>query len=431
METLILVLSGASLLISLIVLICVLLVSQRVSAQGKNDELKRELDAFRQTVLAQDSQLRQELNTNLFTYNESIRNTINDMSQNQQQQLADFSKRINEMSTQNEMRMETMRQTLERHLTQIQEDNTKKLEEMRKTVDDKLSATLEKRLGESFTLVSTRLGEVYQKLGEMRELSSGVMDLKKVLTNVKTRGTWGEISLANLLQQVLSPQQYAQNVIIGKGREIVEFAICLPGADDETIYLPIDSKFPMEDYIRLVDASQAGDAAATDAAAKRVEASIKECAKDIRDKYIVPPYSTNFAIMYLPTEGLYAEATKRVGLMEQLQRDYRVTIMGPATLGAFLNSLQMGFKTLAIQKRTGEIQKLLGAVKTDFSKFADLLEKTNKKLQEASNTITDATKRTQIIARKLRNVEELPQAEASAILDEPLYIPANVEEDEF
>jgi len=162
-----------------------------------------------------------------------------------------------------------------------------------------------------------------------------------------------------------------------------------------------------------------------------VEASIKECAKDIRDKYIVPPYSTNFAIMYLPTEGLYAEATKRVGLMEQLQRDYRVTIMGPATLGAFLNSLQMGFKTLAIQKRTGEIQKLLGAVKTDFSKFADLLEKTNKKLQEASNTITDATKRTQIIARKLRNVEELPQAEASAILDEPLYIPANVEEDEF
>ena len=296
---------------------------------------------------------------------------------------------------------------------------------MRQTVDEKLQKTLETRLGESFKAVGDQLERVYKGLGDMQSLAAGVGDLKKVLTNVKTRGTWGEISLGSLLEQVLTPQQYRANVKVAPRRgEIVEYAICLPGKEDgaDTVYLPIDSKFPMESYIRLTEAAERGEPAEVDTASRQLEASIKENARSIRDKYIVPPHTTDFAIMFLPTEGLYAEVTRRAELCTVLQRDYRVTIMGPTTLGAFLNSLQMGFRTLAIQKRSGEVWKMLGAIKVDFGRFGVALEATQKKLSEATDNLGKAAKRTEIIQNKLRSVEELPETEAADLLGEPLSL---------
>ena len=318
-----------------------------------------------------------------------------------------------------DVRMESIRATLESSLSRLQADNAQKLEEMRKTVDEKLQDTLNKRLGESFTQVSQQLEQVYKGLGEMQTLAAGVGDLKRVLSNVKTRGIWGEMQLGALLSQVLSSNQYAENVsVIPGSSERVEFAIKLPGHEDETVYLPIDSKFPQEDYIRLVEAAQAGDKEACDAARKGLMNQLKLEGKRISTKYIQAPHTTDFAIMFLPIEGLYAEVMRDMAAVEQLQRTHRVVVAGPSTLTALLNSLQMGFRTLAIEKRSAEVWKLLGAVKTDFVKFGDVLEKTQQRLRQASDSIDSAFVRTRSIQRQLRKVEALSESETQDVLSD-------------
>ncbi len=315
--------------------------------------------------------------------------------------------------------LEAVRDVIEKRLLALQQDNAQKLESMRQTVDEKLQGTLEKRLGESFRLVSERLEQVHKGLGEMQTLASGVGDLKKVLTNVKTRGTWGEVQLGTLLEQILSPAQYEQNVATRPGSaERVEFAIRLPGRGDderEVVWLPIDAKFPQEDYVRLVDAQEAGNADAMEQAIRQLEVRIRNSARDIYEKYVSPPASTDFAILFLPTEGLYAEVLRRTALVEAIRRDYHVEIAGPTTLGALLSSLQMGFRTLAIQQRSSEVWTVLGAVKTEFEKFGGVLEKVKKKLQEASNVVDTASVRTRAIERKLKDVQALPAAEGAGV----------------
>jgi DNA recombination protein RmuC len=324
----------------------------------------------------------------------------------------ELGRQLMSLTQMNEQRLERMRETIESRLKILQDDNGLKLDQMRQVVDEKLQSTLEKRLGESFKIVSERLEQVHQGLGEMQSLASNVGDLKKVLTNVKTRGTWGEVQLESLLQQVLTPEQYAKNVATKSGSEDrVEFAIRLPGKDDGNggqVWLPVDAKFPQEDYQRLVEAFEQGNALLAEEASKSLETRIKLEAKNIRDKYLDPPHTTDFGLMFLPTEGLYAEVARRPGLMDILQRDYRIVVSGPNTFAALLNSLQMGFKTLAIEKRSSEVWGLLGMVKNEFGKFAVLLEKTQKKIQEASHTIEDAAKKTRTIEKKLKNVENAP-----------------------
>jgi DNA recombination protein RmuC len=287
---------------------------------------------------------------------------------------------------------------------------------MRKTVEEKLEGTLERRLGESFKLVGDRLEQVQRGLGEMQSLANGVGDLKRVLTNVKSRGTWGEVQLAMLLEQTLTPDQYEANAKVGRTAEIVEFAVKLPGRDEDAgvVFLPIDSKFPQEAYQRLVDAQDAGMAEQALTARRELEMAVKVSARDIRDKYIHPPKTTDFAVMFFPTEGLYAEVLRIPGIMEKMQNEFRVTIAGPTTLSALLNSLQMGFKTMAIQKRSSEVWKVLGAVKTEFGKFGDILDGVQKKLGEAAGKIEDASRKSRTIQTKLRLVEELPATQASS-----------------
>lgn len=363
--------------------------------------------------------LREELTNSLNRFNESLLTRMHQNINIQLSQLDSFAKQLQALTAANEQRMDKLREQVDAQLKSIQEDNAKKLEEMRRTVDEKLHETLEKRLGESFKLVSERLEQVHKGLGEMQTLASGVGDLKRVLTNVKTRGIWGELHLGNLLEQVLTPEQYSQNVATKPGsNDRVEFAIKLPGRDNQgtTVWLPIDAKFPQEDYQRLLDAQETANPAMAEEAAKALENRIKGEAKDIAAKYICVPHTTEFAILFLPIEGLYAEVLRRPGLCDTLMRDFKVVIAGPTTLAALLNSLQMGFKTLAIEKRSSEVWSLLGAVKTEFGKFGVLLDKTGKKLQEASNSIDDAARRSRAIERKLRDVQELPQAEAALLL---------------
>ena len=311
-----------------------------------------------------------------------------------------------------------VRETLVTRLGEIQADTASKLEEMRKTVDEKLHATLEQRLGESFKLVSDRLEAVHRGLGEMQTLATGVGDLKRVLTNVKSRGTWGEVQLGALIEQTLTIEQYQKNVSTRPGsRDLVEFAIRLPGPSaDNPVWLPVDAKFPMEDYQRLVDAQDRADLEAMDGAAKALEARIKLEAKTIREKYIEPPHTTDFAILFLPTEGLYAEVMRRQGLLELLQRDYRVTVAGPSTFSAMLNSLHMGFRTLAIEKRSSEIWNTLGQIKTEFGKFGEVIDATRKKLDAASKSFEVVDVRTRKINKTLSSVEALPVTNA-ALLD--------------
>ena len=316
-------------------------------------------------------------------------------------------------------KLDMLRETVEQRLQAIQVDNAKQLDQMRATVDEKLQGTLEKRLGESFKQVSERLEQVYKGLGEMQSLAAGVGDLKKVLTNVKTRGTWGEVQLGAMLEQVLTPDQYAANVAVKEGGERVEFAIKLPGRgvdEKEVVWLPVDAKFPVEDYQRLMDAQEKADAEAAEGAAKQLEARIRQCAGDICSKYLNPPKTTDFGILFLPTEGLFAEVIRRTGLVEFVQRECRVVIAGPTTLWALLNSLQMGFRTLAIQQRSSEVWNLLSAVKTEWMKYGDVLTKVQKKIHEASDTIEQAQTRTRAIGRKLKDVQELPSADAKAVL---------------
>lgn len=296
---------------------------------------------------------------------------------------------------------------LDARMSQLRMENERQLSEMRRTVDEKLTANLDRRLNESFAQVSQRLEQVYRGLGEMQSLAVGVGDLKRVLTNVKTRGIWGEMQLSQLLSAVLSPGQYAENVAVVPGsQERVEFAVRLPGRDADELYLPIDSKFPQEDYLRLQQASQAGDAEAVEAARKALCQRLKQEARRIHDKYVQPPHTTDFAVMFLPVEGLYAEAVQQTELVESLQRELRIVVAGPSTFSALLNALQMGFRTMAIEKRTSEVWKLLGAVKADFVRFGDVLEKTRQRLQQASESIDSAFTRTRSIQRRLSAVEE-------------------------
>jgi DNA recombination protein RmuC len=311
-------------------------------------------------------------------------------------------------------KLDMLREAVEQRLSAIQADNAKQLDQMRATVDEKLQSTLEKRLGESFRQVGERLDQVSRGLGEMQSLAAGVGDLKKVLTNVKTRGTWGEVQLGAMLEQVLTPDQYAANVAVKEGGERVEFAIKLPGRgedDTDMVWLPVDAKFPVEDYQRLMDAQEKADAESAEIAIKQLEARIRQCAGDVCSKYLNPPKTTDFGILFLPTEGLFAEVIRRTGLVEFIQRECRVVIAGPTTLWALLNSLQMGFRTLAIQKRSGEVWNLLSAVKTEWTKYGDVLTKVQKKIHEASETIEQAQTRTRAIGRKLKDVQELPAAE--------------------
>lgn len=365
--------------------------------------------------------LREEVYNTLSKVNESILRRLSDNLHTQMMQLEAVATQLQTMTQSNEAKLEKMRETMEGRLSALQADNNIKLEEMRKTVDEKLQQTLEKRLGESFRLVSERLEQVHKGLGEMQTLAAGVGDLKKVLTNVKTRGIWGEIHLGSLLEQIMTNEQYAQNIATKPGsNERVEFAIRLPGSgkDGQPVWLPIDAKFPQEDYQRLLEAQEAGLAAQAEEAAKALENRMRGEAKNIADKYISVPHTTDFAILFLPIEGLYAEVLRRPGLCDRLMREHKVIITGPTTLAALLNSLQMGFRTLAIEKRTSEVWLLLGAVKSEFGKFGDLLEKTQKKLQEASNSIDTAARKSRTIERRLRTVEQLPADQTGSLLAE-------------
>ena len=336
----------------------------------------------------------------------------------QAERLEAFARELNRFSLGLDERFERLKLSVESRLTAIQADTSAKLEEMRRTVDEKLHATLEQRLGQSFQLVSERLEQVHRGLGEMQTLAAGVGDLKRVLTNVKIRGTWGEVQLSALLEQLLTADQFSANVATRPdSNERVDFAIRLPGKDDGTVvWLPIDAKFPIEDYQRLLDAQDRSDPAAVEEAAKAIEIRLKNEAKSIREKYISPPHTTDFAMLYLPIEGLYAEALRRPGLAETLQRDHRVSLAGPTTLAALLNSLQMGFRTLAIEQRSAEVWAVLGAVKTEFGKFGEALAHTKKKLEEASNSISKAETRTRQLSRRLREVEALPVSESESLV---------------
>ena len=393
------------------------------------DELGRQgqgtrgdLATFQQMLLAQSGDVARTQNEQI----DSFRTQLAAMQQQTESALRRFSDTLTEqlrlLSEANERRQGEMRQAVETRLLALQDGNEKKLEQMRATVDEKLHATLELRLGESFKQVADRLEQVHKGLGEMQTLARDVGALNRVLTNVKTRGVFGEVQLAGLLEQVFTPEQYATNIatVPGSGDRI-EFAIRLPGrsagrADDAPLWLPIDAKFPREDYERLLDASERADAPAMEIAAKAIETRLRLEAKTIREKYVSPPHTTDFAILFVPTEGLYAEALRRPGLAEALQREHKVMLAGPTTLLALLNSLQMGFRTLALEKRSAEVWDVLGAVKTEFGKFGEVLAKTKKKLEEASNTIDQAEVRTRAMARQLRSVEAMTDTRAAQLL---------------
>lgn len=349
----------------------------------------------------------------------TIEKSIEASEKSQSGKLDMLERRFETLEKNNEQKLENMRETMERRLSAIQSDNNEKLDGMKKVVDEKLQKTLDTRMTESFKLVNERLEQVYRGLGEMQTLASGVGDLKKVLSNVKTRGILGEIQLGAILEDILSPEQYETNfATIPGSRNVVEFAIKLPADDDKYIYLPVDSKFPADAYMKLQDAYDAADQAAVKAAASELTARMKQFAKEIQSKYVQVPYTTEFAVMFLPFEGLYAEAVKH-GLLEALQREYKVSIAGPSTMAALLNSLQMGFKTLAIQKRSSDVWEILGAVKTEFDKFSDILTGTQKKLNQIN---TDLDKligtRTNVIMRRLREVERLDEEKTKRLLDE-------------
>lgn len=330
--------------------------------------------------------------------------------------------RLGGLTADNEKRLNEVRATLDTQLKALQTDNAAQLEKMRVIVDEKLQATLETRLSSSFKLISERLEAVQRGLGEMQSLATGVGDLKRVLSNVKTRGTFGEVQLGALLEQVLTPEQYAANVATVPGSsERVEFAIRLPGQDRDTpVWLPIDAKFPVEDYQRMMDAQEQADTAGAGEAAAALQRRVEEEAKTIRAKYVAPPHTTDFALLFLPTEGLYAEVIRRPGLFEKLQRDHHVTVAGPTTLAAILNALQMGFRTLAIEQRSSEVWQILGAVKTEFGKFGAVLEKTRKQLDAARNSIDSAGVRTRAIERHLRGVESLSTEDTQALMGPPI-----------
>ena len=375
------------------------------------------LSEFSQASQNSAKETRTELAGALRDFKDSLQRQMHEMVGLQKQQFDSFAGQLTGLTEKSEKKSDELRVAVEKKLEGIQADNARQLEQMRTTVDEKLQGTLEKRLGESFKLVSERLEQVHKGLGEMQVLATGVGDLKKVLTNVKTRGTWGEVQLGAMLEQVMTPEQYTANVDTKGSGERVEFAIKFPGRSgdkEEIVWLPIDAKFPTEDYLRLVEAQEKADPEAAEAAIKQLEARVKGCAWSISEKYLNPPKTTDFGILFLPTEGLFAEVVRRIGLTEYVQRECHVIIAGPTTLFSILNSLQMGFRTLAIQQRSSEVWNLLAAVKAEFGKYGDVLDRVQRKLSEASNTIDQAAVRTRSIERKLRDVQELPATDGKA-----------------
>ena len=382
------------------------------SARVSRQELATTFANFQQVLMQQSGQAVRTQNTQMDAFARqlaSLQKTLSDTLVTQ----------LQAVSESNARRMGEVRETLEKQLAQLQLTNSAKLDEMRKTVDEKLQTTLQTRLGESFKQVADRLDQVHKGLGEMQTLAQGVGDLKHLLTNVKTRGIFGEAQLAGLLEQVFTVDQYAAQVVTRPGgKNPVDFAIKLPGRSDsgEPLWLPIDAKFPNEDYERLLDAQQRADAVGADAAGKALEVRIRLEARSIAEKYIAPPHTTDFAILFLPTEGLYAEVLRRPGLMESLHRDHRITLAGPTTLLAMLNSLQMGFRTLALEKRSSEVWQVLGAVKTEFGKFGDVLAKVKSQTETVLNTLSSAEQRSRVMGKALRNVEALPEVESARLM---------------
>ena len=377
------------------------------------------LDGIRTESAIGAKQLREEVIAALKGITEATTATMGELANIQKARLEAMSSALEKLSESNEKKLEAVRITVEGQLQNLQVDNAKQLDQMRQTVDEKLQGTLEKRLGESFKQVSERLEQVHKGLGEMQTLATGVGDLKKVLTNVKTRGTWGEVQLGTMLEQVLNPDQFTSNAATKDGGERVEFVIKLPGQGaqkDEVVWLPIDAKFPLEDYQRLVEAQENADAEGVEAAGKQLENRVKNCARDICEKYLNPPKTTDFGILFLPVEGLFAEVIRRTGLIEVIQRENRVVIAGPTTLWSILNSLQMGFRTLAIQQRSSEVWSLLGAVKTEWTKYGDMLDAVQKRLHQASETVEKARVRSRAVGRKLKDVQELPAGQTAALL---------------
>lgn len=383
-----------------------------------NQDLRQELALSRKESAETAFREREERGQAAVHLTQTLSQQLGQLGAMQAERLDAFARELSRATQGLDERFVQLRSAVESRLQAIQADNAGKLEEMRRTVDEKLHATLEQRLGESFKLVSDRLDQVHRGLGEMQTLAIGVGDLKKVLTNVKTRGTWGEVQLGSLLEQILTVDQYDINVVTHPGsNDRVEFAIRLPGKEEgHPVWLPIDAKFPVEDYQRLLDAQERGEHILVEEASKAIETRLKAEARCIREKYIFPPHTTDFAILYLPTEGLYAEALRRPGLTDTLQREWRINLAGPTTLAAMLNSLQMGFRTLAIEQRSAEVWRVLGAVKTEFGKFGEALAHTRKKLDEASNSIGKAETRTRVLSRQLREVEALPVEAAASLL---------------
>ncbi|MBQ2968052.1 MAG: DNA recombination protein RmuC [Clostridia bacterium] len=397
-------------LLLLIVLVLVLLLKN-----SKKEDYKTEINAIRKETVG-------EVNSSMQTFSTLMTNTNLQNASAQTELLKQMDKRISDFVLENEQKLENIRRTMESRLTVLQEENNKRLDKMNETVNEKLQKTLEDRIGQSFKMVSERLEQVYKTLGEMQSLATGVGDLKKVLSNVKTRGILGEIQLGSILEQIMPPEQYATNVATKKGeKNVVEYAVILPGDGDHTVYLPIDAKFPADAYSNLMDAYDSADSTRINEAAVMLERRIKSFAKDISDKYIAPPETTDFAIMFLPTEGLYAEVLRR-NLSEVLQRDYKVIVAGPTNMAAILNSLQMGFRTLAIQKRSGEVWDVLGAVKTEFDKFATVLESAQKRIEMANNDLDKLVgTRTRVIQRKLKSVTALPESETVELLGKDVF----------
>lgn len=409
--------------VNLVLLIVILVRSSGQTSSGES--LREELRTSREELARSARESREELTSSLNAVNTTISANLTALGEVQRSQLDSVSKQLKDVAESNSTSLERIRTTLDERVTQLQKGNELKLDEMRKTVDEKLHVTLEKRLGESFKLVSSQLEAVQRGLGEMQTLATGVGDLKRVLTNVKTRGTWAEVQLGALLEQILTPAQFDRNVQTKEdSRESVEFAVRLPGPQDDpgsVVWLPIDSKFPQEDYLRLQDAAERCDADAVQKESDALARSIRVQAEAISSKYLCPPRTTDFAIMFLPTEGLYAEVLRKPALLEELQHKYHVMVAGPTTLAALLNSLRMGFQTLAIEQRSAEVWQILAAVKTEFGKFGDVLVKVKKQLNTAANTIGETERRSRAMERKLRGVEALPEADSADVLELPAF----------
>ena len=428
-----------SLILSFLVLIIctslIYVVVKNNKKQSPTFQLDQVLEQIKQNTLNQNelnSQLNNILLQNIKNSNDMVLSTMSNNNGLQLQQLSDILNRLNVVLQTNEQSMKNAINVIENGLIRLQQDNEKKLEQMRQTVDEKLNVSLENRLTQSFNIINERLQSVYEGIGVMKQLATGVGDLKKVLNNVKTRGVWGEIQLENLLEQILTKDQYLCQVNINpSNQDRVDFVIKMPGKDDSgEVYLPIDAKFPIEDYQRLIDASEQGNKEEVDLAVKGIERRVKEEAKKIKEKYILIPKTTDFAVMYLPIEGMYAEVLRIPGLCEHLQQEYKVVVCGPTTLSALLNSLQLGFKSLTIEKRSSEVWNLLSVFKREFTKFVELLAKTQKKLTEASNTIEFATKKSRTIERKLKDVAAVADTTIDVLDFESIGEEQDSEEDE-